>query len=207
MKRNHLRTVSATLTILTITLFFISACGPNSARQAGQGAAIGGVGGAAAGMVSALIWGGNVGEAAARGAAWGATSGAVSGAIVGGQQDKKIAQQERIKAEKELKKKLGDDGFAGLSALAACKHKVALGYGETAQESGNEKYRQAGLWLEALTYLDQDDTARAAGLLDEITATGWKDHTREDVEAFSQEAYEGLINIRKREGMPTECTS
>ncbi len=153
--------ITAAITIPTVFLLLMTACGPNSARQAGQGAAIGGVGGAAAGMVSALIWGGNVGEAAARGAAWGATSGAVSGAIVGGSQDKKVAQQERMQAEKELKKKLGDDAFAGLSALAACKHKVALGYGETARESSNEKYQQAGLWLQAITYMDRGDSAKA----------------------------------------------
>jgi len=41
------------------------------------------MGAVAGGMVSALIFGGNVGEATARGAAWGATTGAVSGAMVG----------------------------------------------------------------------------------------------------------------------------
>lgn len=55
---------------LIIALLLFTACGPQSAKRAGQGAAVGGVSGAAAGMVSALIWGGNVGEAAARGAVW-----------------------------------------------------------------------------------------------------------------------------------------
>ncbi len=195
------------VTVLILSLFVTTACGPNSARQAGQGAAIGGLGGAAAGMVGALIWGGDVGEAAARGAAWGATSGAVSGAIVGGQQDKQVALQERAKAEKELRKKLGDDGFAGLSALATCKHKVALGYAETAQENSSEKYRQAGFWLEAVTYMDQGDTVKAAKVLDEIAATGWKNHTREEVEQLSREAYQGLINIRQKEKLPEACKS
>jgi hypothetical protein len=207
MKRNGLPAFTAVMIVLAIALFSIAGCGPNSARQAGQGAAIGGVGGAAAGMVSALIWGGNVGEAAARSAAWGATSGAVSGAIVGAQQDRKAAQQERLKAEKELKKELGEDGFAGLSALAACKHKVALGYAEIAQENSSERYRQAGLWLEAVTYLDQGDAGSAERVLDEIVATGWKSHTRDEVESLSEKAYQGLINIRKKENMPTACRS
>lgn len=190
---------------LILSLMLTTACGPNSARQAGQGAAIGGLSGAAAGMVGALIWGGNVGEAAARGAAWGATSGAVSGAIVGGQQDKQAAQQERAKAEKELRNKLGDDGFAGLSALATCKHKVALGYAETVQENSSEKYRQVGLWLEAVTYMDLGETVKAERVLDEIAATGWKDYTREDVEELSTKAYQGLLNIRKKENLPEAC--
>lgn len=207
MIASRLSTVTATMTLLGIILVITTACGPNSARQAGQGAAVGGLGGAAAGMVSALIWGGNVGEAAARGAAWGATSGAVSGAIVGSQQDRTAAQKERLQAEKKLKEELGEDGFAGLSALAACKHKVALGYAETAQESDSEQYRQAGLWLEAITYLDQGDAASAGNILDEIAATGWKNHTRKEVEALSAEANQGLINIRQKERLPTACKS
>lgn len=192
-------------TALVIVLLLFTACGPQSAKRAGQGAAVGGVSGAAAGMVSALIWGGNVGEAAARGAAWGATSGAVSGAIVGSQEDKHAAQQQRAKAEKELKKKLGDDGFAGLAALAQCKHKVALGYAETAQESSNEKYRQAGLWLEALTYIDQGDNAKAESMYPELLKAQPEISTRNEVDSYAREGLQGLTKIRKQENLPVNC--
>lgn len=192
---------------LIIALLLFTACGPQSAKRAGQGAAVGGVSGAAAGMVSALIWGGNVGEAAARGAAWGATSGAVSGAIVGSQEDKQAAQQQRARAEKELKKKLGDDGFAGLAALAQCKHKVALGYAETAQESSNEKYRQAGLWLEALTYIDQGDKAKAESMYPELLEAQPEISTLNEVDSYAREGVQGLTNIRKKENLPVTCST
>ena len=190
---------------LIIALLLFTACGPQSTKRAGQGAAVGGVSGAAAGMVSALIWGGNVGEAAARGAAWGATSGAVSGAIVGSQEDKQAAQQQRARAEKELKKKLGDDGFAGLAALAQCKHKVALGYAETAQESSNEKFRQAGLWLEALTYIDQGDKAKAESMYPELLEAQPEISSRNEVDSYAREGVQGLTNIRKKENLPVTC--
>ena len=190
---------------LIIALLLFTACGPQSTKRAGQGAAVGGVSGAAAGMVSALIWGGNVGEAAARGAAWGATSGAVSGAIVGSQEDKQAAQQQRARAEKELKKKLGDDGFAGLAALAQCKHKVALGYAETAQESSNEKYRQAGLWLEALTYIDQGDKAKAESMYPKLLEAQPEISSRNEVDSYAREGVQGLTNIRKKENLPVTC--
>ena len=190
---------------LIIALLLFTACGPQSTKRAGQGAAVGGVSGAAAGMVSALIWGGNVGEAAARGAAWGATSGAVSGAIVGSQEDKQAAQQQRARAEKELKKKLGDDGFAGLAALAQCKHKVALGYAETAQESSNEKYRQAGLWLEALTYIDQGDKAQAESMYPKLLEAQPEISSRNEVDSYAREGVQGLTNIRKKENLPVTC--
>lgn len=197
--------IGITSVALLCTLFLVVACGPQSTKRAGQGAAVGGVSGAAAGMVSALIWGGNVGEAAARGAAWGATSGAVSGAIVGSQEDKQAAAQQRAKAEKELKDKLGDDGFAGLAALAQCKHKVALGYAETAQESSNEKYRQAGLWLETLTYIDQGDGARAEGMYGELLNAHPELSSRDEVDTYAREGVEGLNNIRKQEKLPIDC--
>ena len=190
---------------LIIALLLFTACGPQSTKRAGQGAAVGGVSGAAAGMVSALIWGGNVGEAAARGAAWGATSGAVSGAIVGSQEDKQAAQQQRARAEKELKKKLGDDGFAGLAALAQCKHKVALGYAETAQESSNEKYRQAGLWLEALTYIDQGDKATAESMYPKLLEAQPEISSRNEVDSYAREGVQGLTIIRKKENLSVTC--
>ena len=86
--------------------------------------------GAAGGMVSALVFGGNVGDAAARGAVWGASTGAVSGAIVGAQEDQAKKKQRDAAAEK-LKTELGEDAFNGLAALAECKHEVALGYAKT----------------------------------------------------------------------------
>ncbi|MBT8347411.1 MAG: hypothetical protein KJO28_14040 [Desulfofustis sp.] len=50
--------------VIIALMLLITACGPQSAKRAGQGAAVGGLSGAAVGMVSALIWGGSVGEAA-----------------------------------------------------------------------------------------------------------------------------------------------
>ena len=164
---------------LIIALLLFTACGPQSAKRAGQGAAVGGVSGAAAGLVSALIWGGNVGEAAARGAAWGATSGAVSGAIVGSQEDKQAAQQQRARAEKELKKKLGDDGFAGLAAL---------------------------LWLEALTYIDQGDKAKAESMYPKLLEAQPEISSRNEVDSYAREGLQGLTNIRKKENLPVACS-
>lgn len=191
--------------IVAVSMFLITACGPQSAQRAGQGAAIGGVSGAAASMVSALIWGGNVGEAAVRGAAWGATSGAVSGAIVGSQEDRKISEQQKAAAEKQLKEKLGGDGFAGLTALAQCKHKVAISYAETAQESKQGKYVLAGLWLEAISYIDQGETGKAEALYPAIIESDKTCETVTDVQGIAEKAIDGLNNIRKEHKLP-DCS-
>lgn len=190
---------------LILCLLILSGCGTQSAKRAGQGAAIGGLSGAAGGMVSALIFGGDVAEAAARGAAWGATSGAVSGAIVGSQEDKQVSQKAMADAEKQLKERLGEDGLAGLSALATCKHRVAIGYAETAQESSNEAYALAGLWLEALTYVDQGEEQKAKELVPEIIAADDTITTEADADKSMKDAIQGLLNIRKQYNLPEKC--
>lgn len=199
-------TKSVVALVSIICLFMLAACGPQSTKRAGQGAAVGGVSGAAASMVSALIWGGNVGEAAARGAVWGATSGAVSGAIVGNQEDKRITEQQTAAAEKQLKEKLGEDGYAGLAALAKCKHNVAVSYAETAQGSKKDKYVLTGLWLEAISYIDQGDSGKAEALYPAIIEADENCQTTADVQDLADKAIEGLTNIRKQYNLP-ECSS
>ena len=64
------------------------ACTSNQKAGAAKGGTRGAVSGAAAGAVSALIFGGNVGDAAARGAVWGGTAGAVGGTLAGTDADR-----------------------------------------------------------------------------------------------------------------------
>jgi len=97
------------------------------------------------------------------------------------------------------------DGFAGLAALAQCKHKVALGYAETAQESSNEKYRQAGLWLEALTYIDQGDKAKAESMYPKLLEAQPEISSRNEVDSYAREGVQGLTNIRNKENLPVTC--
>ncbi len=65
--------LATTLTMLCIAM--ITACGTQSRKMAGEGAASGAVVGAVGGMVSALVFGGDVGDRAARGAVWGRAPG------------------------------------------------------------------------------------------------------------------------------------
>lgn len=193
-----------TCVVVAVSLSLLAACGPQSMKRAGQGAAVGGLSGAAASTVSALIWGGDVGEAAARGAVWGATSGAVSGAIAGAHEDKRISEQQRAAAEKQLQDKLGEDGFAGLTALAKCKHKVAVGYAETAQENQHDALALAGLWLEAISYIDQGGQEKAEALYPAIIEADKNCETAGDVQDYADKAIQGLHNIRNQHNLP-EC--
>jgi hypothetical protein len=100
-----------------------SGCASDShaAKGAAQGAGTGALAGAVGAAATALIFGGNVGEAAARGAVYGGTSGAVVGGISGAERDKQVAAQERAEYERrvqEFRDEIGTDAFNGFVALA-----------------------------------------------------------------------------------------
>jgi hypothetical protein len=87
-KRTHhethpTRCKSLLILLLGITLLTVPACSQRSMEQAGRGAVTGSAVGAVGGMVTALVFGGNVCEAAARGAVYGGSTGATAGAISG----------------------------------------------------------------------------------------------------------------------------
>ena len=191
----------------------MTACSSHTAKRAGEGAAMGAVVGAAGGMVSALIFGGNVGEAAARGAVWGGTTGAVAGGISGAQQEQTMkAQQEQAKKAQQdkniekLKKELGEDAFNGLAALTECKHEVALGYARTAAKSDNKNYALAGKWIEILTYADSRQEDKARALYPELVNIDTNISSESQAEETMQKALQRLMDIRGEYNLPKTCS-
>ena len=193
------------LILLLAAFTWLAACSGQTGRRAAQGAAAGAVSGAAGSLVSALIFGGDVGDAAARGAAWGATSGAVSGAIAGGREDSAAKKKQQDEAARKLESKFGKDAFAGLTALARCKHPVALGYAETAQKQKNKNYRLAGLWLEVITLADRGSEKEARALLPEVVAADPEVASVSKAEKKLTRAKKGLENIRREHNLPARC--
>jgi hypothetical protein len=184
---------------------FVLSCGSQTGKRATQGAAGGAIAGAAGGVVSALIFGGDVGDAAARGAAWGASTGAVSGAIAGSQEDRALKKRQQDDAVKKLKKALGDDAYDGLMALVQCKHPVAMGYAETAQNSRNTDYVLAGLWLEVIALADKGAPDQAQAMLPAIVKADPEVSVQSEAETRMQKALQGLTSIRKQHNLPQTC--
>ena len=165
---------------------------------------MGAVVGAAGGMVTALVFGGNVGEATARGAVYGGTTGGVSGAIVGTQEDK-AQKAQSDKAIEKLKNDLGEDAFNGLAALAECKHEVAVGYAKTAAASENRDYALAGLWIEVLTLADRKQEDRARTLFPDIVTKDPKISTEAQAEERMRSAMQRLMDIPGEYNLPKTC--
>ncbi len=201
------------MTLIILGIAALMACGTQSRKMAGEGAATGAVAGAVGGVVSALVFGGDPAEYAARGAAWGASTGAVAGAMSGARVDEAQqarqaeAQQAQRAADLErLKAEIGTDSFNGLEALADCKHEVALAYARTATRSDKEDYALAGLWLEVLAYADSGEEDQAQALLPDLVAKDSKLHSVAQAEENMRKALQSLMNIREEYDLPRVCS-
>jgi hypothetical protein len=187
-----------------------SGCASDSyaAKGAAQGGGTGALAGAVGAAATALIFGGNVGEAAARGAVYGGASGAVVGGISGAEADKRVAAEERADYERRVQQfrdEIGADAFNGFVALAECKHEVAIANAREAQKSRNRDFALAGLWVETLSEADRGQSEAAAAFLPAIV-----EHDREISDAAVAQARlnEALVEIgeiRAQHELPVSC--
>lgn len=192
--------------LLLCAVVLISACTTNQQQGAAKGAGVGALAGAAGSMMTALVFGGNVGEAAARGAVYGASAGAVTGTIAGSSKDKAEAQQLAAAQQKELdklRKQIGDDTYSGIQALVQCKHEVALAYGKTAAKS--DKYQLPGLWLQALTLEDQGNTIELDQLAPDIIRADSRIDSTDQAVQILKNYKQGLQQIRAQFDLPETC--
>lgn len=204
------RHASLTFRWFTLWLVFsfmtLTACSQRAMESAGQGAVTGAAVGAVGGMVSALVFGGNVGEAAARGAVYGGSTGATAGAISGAVADSNQKKAQQAAELEALRKKLGDDAFQGLAALAECKHDVAQAYGRTAASSDNPDYALAGTWLQVLAYADSGQADQARSMFSQLMAKDGDITSESQAENKLQTALKKLMQIRQQYNLPAKCS-
>jgi hypothetical protein len=190
----------------------ISGCATDSyaAKGAGKGATTGALAGAVGGMATALIFGGNVGEAAARGAVYGGASGAVVGGMAGADVDKQVVAQKQAERDKkiaEFKDEIGTDAFNGFVALAECKHDIAIANSREARKSRNRDYRLAGLWVEIMTEADRQNPDASSALFPELVDSDKSVKTLEDARSRTDAAMKHLGEIRVDYDLPKDCGS
>ncbi|WP_181850416.1 hypothetical protein [Thalassospira profundimaris] len=198
----------ALATALSLTLATLAGCTGKTGEYAGQGAGIGAISGAVGGFVTAAIFGGNPVESAARSAAFGAAAGGTAGAISGASADAatKDAYEATQKEKRDrIQAKIGDDAFAGLTALAKCDHTTATSKAGVAQASTNSDFVIAGLWLEALAYSDQGQEDRARAMYGDIIAKDPNISDETAAELRRRELADGLSEIRGEYDLPKVC--
>ena len=200
----------ATVLILAGSLVQAAGCASDSYATQGatKGAGTGALAGAVGAAATALIFGGNVGEAAARGAVYGGASGAVVGGVSGAEADRRVSEQEQADYERrvaEFREEIGTDAFNGFVALTKCKHEIALANAREAQGSRNSDFALAGYWVEVLVEADRRDAVAAAELLPTIVERDDDLATIDAAEARLTETLGGLGSIRERYDVPHPC--
>jgi hypothetical protein len=198
--------------LIMVAALCSSGCASDSyaSQGAAKGAGTGAIAGAVGAAATALIFGGNVGEAAARGAVYGGASGAVVGGMSGAEVDRQVAAQKQAEYEKRVQQfrdEIGTDAFNGFVAIAECKHEVALANAREAQKSRNRDFALAGLWVEALTEADRGQTQAATAMLPAIVE---HDDDIEDI-SFAQTRLDEVLveigEIRSRHDLPETCSN
>jgi hypothetical protein len=206
-----------TTTYLSLLIFLgfavqISGCATDSyaAKGAAKGAGTGALAGAVGGMATALIFGGNVGEAAARGAVYGGASGAVVGGMSGAGVDKQVAAEEQAERDRKIadfRDEIGADAFNGFVALAECKHDIAIANAREARKARNRDHSLAGLWIEVLTEADRQNPDGASELFPELVSSDKEIKTVGDAQLRADAALQRLGEIRVEYDLPKDCTS
>ncbi len=183
---------------LALSLFLLTACsGTQTSEGAKSGATSGAIGGAVGGLVSSLIFGGNPVSGAASGAAIGAASGAAIGAASGAGRDK--AQEERYVGE------FGQYNYDGFLALADCDYDKALELAAKGQQYKDRYHAVAGVWLETITYADQNRYDEAEKLFPTLEQNDPDLLDRNDTERTLKDAVRKLRNIRVDYGRSPKC--
>ncbi|TDJ43792.1 MAG: hypothetical protein E2O50_04115 [Gammaproteobacteria bacterium] len=202
-----IQTHNLTFLITLLALVALGACSGASGQRAAEGAGTGALAGAAGGLISGLLWGGDPLESMAKGAVVGATAGAVAGGVSGAQEDKATAQAQQQNEIAELRTQIGEDAFAGVTALAKCNHAVAEANAQVAAKSTNSNYALAGLWVDAISRADRGDLAGAQTLYPEIIRWDRSIEDSSQAETELQEALVKLQNIRHQYDLPRTCSS
>lgn len=201
----RVRAVATGLTIAWLSAT-VSGCETYAGKGAAEGAGTGAIAGAVGGAVTALVFGGDPVEAATRSAVWGASAGAATGAIAGSQVDKKTKEQKDAKFAK-LREEIGDENFAGLEALADCKHDNSLRAAAAGRQSENPNYALAGLWLEILSYADKGQESTARDLFPTLVKQDWNIDSSAQAETKMREGTTALGNVREEYGRPRVCAT
>lgn len=206
MPNMHAHARVPAVTVIALFVALLVGCETYAGKGAAQGAGSGAIAGAVGGAVTALVFGGDPVEAATRSAVWGASAGAATGAIAGSQVDKQVDQQKEAKFA-ELRKKIGDENFAGLEALADCNHDASLRAAAKGRQAENPNYALAGLWLEILSYADKGQESKARELFPTLIKQDWNIDSTGEAEAKMREGTTALGNIREEYGRPRVCAT
>ncbi|MDO6686279.1 MULTISPECIES: glycine zipper family protein [unclassified Agarivorans] len=199
--------------ILTSSLI-ISSYNMLGCANTAEGAGTGALAGAAGGLVSGLIWGGDPLESAARGAAVGAASGAVVGAVQGSKESASNSEattpsqpdSKALPSKEQLVALIGEPAVDGIVALAQCDYSSALSNANIAFSSTNPNHKEAGIWVQALTYAETGEVEKLNASYADIIKLDKEVNNVLEAQSELAEGLDKLKAIREEHQLPTSCS-
>ncbi|MDJ0848663.1 MAG: hypothetical protein QNK04_09820 [Myxococcota bacterium] len=207
MTRRPLQTCALLLLVAAL------ACASSQqADQAGEAMVKGALVGAMGGLLIGGMFGTSLGTSAAIGAGVGAAGGAAYGAsqsprseplgpTVPGDPPEVLREQRR-----RLRAELGPSAYAGLEALAECRHDDALTWAQNAAYTDNADHALAGVWLEAVTYGDAGRIEEARAMLPRLVERDPRVESVDVAERLVDQRVVQLRDIRVSYGEPATCS-
>ncbi len=213
--------------VLSMLVFVLGCAGPSRVGdQAARSGALGAVGGAVAGAVGSLLWGGNPFEGAVKGGLTEAASGAAVGAVSAAMADDGTGRADTVQPQSRtqsrpqpqslgdrqgkldaLRAKIGEKNYRAALLLADCKHAQAIAAANDAfSETDDPTQRAYALLLQAVAAEEKGDAALAASLYPRMAAI---DPERGSLDKARSEALEGVLKVkrlRRDHGLPPICT-
>ncbi|MDO6764814.1 glycine zipper family protein [Agarivorans sp. 1_MG-2023] len=209
MKQTTTQTKYLLATAIAACTISIQGCA-NTAEGAGTGA----LAGAAGGLVSGLIWGGDPLESAARGAAVGAASGAVVGAVQDSKESASNSEpttpsqpdSKALPSKEQLVELIGEPAVDGIVALAQCDYSSALNNANIAFSSANPNHKEAGIWVQALTYAETGEVEKLNTSYADIIKLDKEVSNVLEAQSELAEGLDKLKAIREEHQLPTTCS-
>ncbi len=179
----------------------------HTGESAVQGAMIGAIGGLLVAGMFDLSVATPVGIGAAVGAAGGAAIGASTPPNAGPDDPTKPGDPPAVLREQQrkLRAQLGPSAYAGLEALAACRHDEALTWAKNAAYTDNPDHALAGVWLTAVTYGDAGRIEEASAVLPQIVARDPRVSSEDAARRLVDQRVVQIQDIRVSYGQPATC--
>ena len=176
-------------------------------KSAVQGAMIGAIGGLIVAGMADISVATPVGIGVGVGAAVGAAVGASTDPYSGPTGPTRAADPPAVLREQQrkLREQLGPSAYAGLEALAACRHDEALTWAKNAAYTDNPDHALAGVWLTAVTYGDAGRIEEASAVLPELVARDPRVPSEDVAKRLVDQRVVQIQDIRVSYGHPATC--
>jgi hypothetical protein len=191
-------------------------CGTNAFHKGVGGAAAGAVSASFVGALTDLIVDGRVNTyRLQRNMVSGAIAGGATGAAVGAQQDRQQAAQKQARreqaarqqaqdeqtSERELVKRIGKDNYRALEDLIHFRHKDAFARTLKSTRSKNTSYQAAGYAIQALVDNDRGNADGVAEALEKFLGVSDEVDSMKEAQKGLKDLAQGLHDERRVQGI------